>query len=125
MTNAPLVVYSGYGLIWIAIIALLLSSRARDVAIFVSSLVLMPMLITALTVDQTRVWVGVTALASLITIRALAAKLRGINSSLIVGSAIIIGVFLPSLEVTYLGELRGPFAYMYFMIVQGGLVSYF
>jgi len=73
--------------------------------------------LTATTLDQTRVWVGVTSL----TLVALAASVTrdsvqegtSAQQKAVLGSALIAFIVMPALEVTFSGTVRIPLEWMY------------
>lgn len=119
--NFWLVIYSGFGVAWVILAYLFLSSRLLDLLILIATLVAMPIAVTALTVDQTRVWVGITALVSVVVVRWVSRSVASQYRKEIIGSLLVIALLLPSLEVTYLGEVRSPHDYVYFLITSGSI----
>jgi len=118
LTNFSLVIFSGYGFIWIAVILVILWSKMRDLPWVVLSTVMVPVVVVGLTADQTRVWVGITAAVSLVLVRFLAMRIPADHKYLVLGSTFVVALFAPTLEVTYAGEVRSPLQYIYFVLIN-------
>lgn len=115
--NLSLGIYAGYAILWIVLGAFVLRLSAIHTLIAVVSAIVIPLAITAATLDQTRVFVGVTT-ASIGAITASTAPhmTRWITSqrfSLPIFTVVVIGVFLPAFEVSADHVVRPPFAWLY------------
>jgi hypothetical protein len=128
--NLPLVIFSGYGVLWLVVGAWILgSTRSRDIGLLSIALIVIPVITTAITADQTRVWVGVTTLAitalvlSSLSKEFLAHWITGHEARLTYGLAFLL--LIPAVEVTHLGSPRVPwewvFGYAQSLIIPSGL----
>lgn len=113
--NAPLVIYSALGVLWLLWLGAVLWSSWRD-RLFLMIAVSIPLIATAVTLDQTRVAVCVSSLV------ALCLAVHGISAAdellkwcgcgrphLILGA---LAILAPSLEVTFAGHPRAPLGWI-------------
>ena len=111
LTSLPLVVFSVYGISWILIAYLFLISRRRDWLYLTVAFLLFPFGWMALTLDGTRVGVGVSALPIVAAIASVAPQwvgwMKRINWNLTFGALILLVLLVPALEVNW-GQVRIP-----------------
>ena len=115
--NLPLSIYAAYGAGWILVIALMLRTSGRFRAYAFVALVAIPLGATAITFDQTRVFVGVSVLVSVVVYREMAgASVVWLTKTfperwrvLLLGILII----LPAIEITYAGIVRPPYEWLF------------
>lgn len=119
--NFSLVIFSGFGLVWFFCAILLLNSKVQDLLVLIPTLVLIPIAVTASTVDQTRVWVGITGLISILVVRHVSTVVPTGYQWEVTGSLLVVAILIPSFEVTYLGQVRSPFDYIHFLLTSGSL----
>ena len=115
--NLPLSVYAGLGVTWIVVIWLLVSSSRRDAVLIVLSVVLIPFSFTAITLDQTRVFVGIST-ATVVALLLVAvpamrqvAESRGFTN--VTFWTLVTAVFLPSIVLTYTGTVLVPHGWFF------------
>lgn len=124
----PIVLYSGYGILWsIVIMTIVVASRGQRMWLLLAFIAI-PVAIVATTVDQTRVFVGVTALPMLALIIAWllelqAASLSREQTSRVLLFACAISLLLPSIEYTQSQVVRNP--YEWFLYLQSVGLQFF
>ena len=115
ISSFPLLMFSGYGIIWtLVIITILRSSSILNFSCHVISLVIIPFALTMTTFDGTRVWVIVTAPLTLHLIRyfsALKAEIYG--KKIFVSIVLAIGLLTPALNVEVIGSVKKPYLHLF------------
>ena len=111
LTSLPLAAFSVYGISWILVAYLFLSSRRRDWLYLSVSFLLFPFGWMALTLDGTRVGVGVSALPVIAATASIAPQwvrwMKRVDWNLTFGVLILLVVLVPVFEVSW-GEVRIP-----------------
>jgi hypothetical protein len=117
LSDAPLVTYSGYAALWLLVGYCMVNSSTKDRWLLALAFIAVPLLLTAMTLDQTRVWVGVSSLAILALAGSVARKDGEGNpstgSELLVGATFLAFIFMPAIEVTFEGIVRMPLEWVY------------
>ena len=115
--NLPLSIYAAYGAGWILILILLGRLSGRQRILGLTFLVIVPLLVTATTHDQTRVMVGISAVSSVLIFCALAKDsvefLRDTLPNSWRAGLVITLVLLPSIEITNQGVVRPPYLWLF------------
>ena len=115
--NLPLSVYAAYGVGWIAVALVLLQSKGVARLCVITALILIPFAVTATTDDQTRVFVGVSALMSVALYRwaapGIAAWLQDTFSAHWRTIMVAVLVIAPAIEITNAGSIRVPYEWLY------------
>ncbi len=119
--NLPLSLFAALGISWIMLGWLMVRSNWKARVILGLAVVAIPLAVTAVTLDQTRVFVGVSTatVVALLTVavprmRAEAAG-RGFPNA-VFGTALV-AMFLPSLVVTFTGTTVVPHAWFFVWVV--------
>lgn len=117
VANLSLGIYAGYAILWIVLGAFALRLTIPQASLVAVAAIVIPLTITAVTLDQTRVFVGVTT-ASIGTITASTAPhitrwMKSQRFSLPIITLLAVGVFLPAFEVSADHVVRPPFAWLY------------
>ena len=124
----PLVLYSGYGILWgVVLLTLLITTRVQRVWLMIG-FIAAPVFATATSLDQTRVFVGVTALPILALTLAWLMELQEaslpryqVQRALLLGC--VISLLLPSIEYTQNQVVRNP--YEWFVYLQSVGLQFF
>lgn len=116
----PLSLYAAYGALWIVVIsAFLRCASTRDRAVLAVATIAIPGLVTAVTLDQTRVFVGVSSVVAFALVVActpyLTTWMRRLGLPPLTATALAC-LLLPSLEVTYSGTLRLAYEWVFAMV---------
>lgn len=119
--NLPLSFYAALGIVWVVLVWALMRVTWSSRVILVASLVLVPLLFTAITMDQTRVFVGISCAAvAAFLIEAVPrmrveAEDRGFRNTVFwTGLA---AIFLPTVVVTFTGTVIVPHAWFFTWVV--------
>ena len=124
--NAYLSVFAIYSLAWTVVLWRLVRSSGWERLAFAISLVVVPVLMTMTTLDQTRVAVGVSTAALFavlaVSLNDFAADLRRLTEAP-VGWFFALACFLPTVEITYRGTQRIAFRWLYDFFVNTGLIT--
>lgn len=114
--NLPIVFYSGFGILFVIVLMTLLATSSRQRLVAVVALFVIPAIAVATTLDQTRVFVGVSVLP--LTSLTLAwmhqlqeAKFPQITSGRLVLFAALAVLILPAIEVDQSGSIRSPYTW--------------
>jgi hypothetical protein len=111
--NFPLSLYAGYGVIWIVILWSLFQARTPLRWLILICLILIPAAMTAITLDQTRVFVGVSTgavtavLVAFVPLMRAAAEAAGYRNTL--SWTLACAAFLPAFEIWSTGYVRMPY----------------
>lgn len=124
----PLVLYSGYGILWgVVLLTLLITTRVQRVWLMIG-FIAAPVFATATSLDQTRVFVGVTALpilaltlAWLMELQEASLPRHQVQRALLLGC--VISLLLPSIEYTQNQVVRNP--YEWFVYLQSVGLQFF
>jgi len=118
--NAALIVYSGWGVWWLLLILVFVSLSIRGRVLMLVSALGLPLLITATTIDGTRVFTGVASAVAVALIVVLARQLseprpelntdQPIHSGFL-GLAFLALLVLPNIQVVMWGELPSAGAF--------------
>jgi hypothetical protein len=115
--NFPLSVFAAFGPIWVVLIWILMRVSVRDRILLVIGLGVIPFAVTAITLDQTRVFVGVSTAALLpvlihfVPAMRMEAEALGYRNTLF--WTFIGATFLPSTEVSAQGYVRVPYRWFF------------
>lgn len=124
--NLPLSLYAAFGVAWVLVFWALLRTRGFERAVVLVALVVLPLVLTAITMDQTRVFVGVSSVALgmlLVTfLPEFIASLTRLTPNTLAW-AFLVAVALPALEIYYAGAPRTPYMWVYQRAVDAGLLS--
>lgn len=118
--NIPVVLYSGYAILLIVVVLSLISTSGAQRIIILIALFLIPTFAIATTLDQTRVFVGVSMLPIVALTLAWMNQLQqaGLNlatSERLVLFAAVAVVILPAIEVDQSGAIRSPYAWFSYL----------
>lgn len=115
--NLPLVLYSGYTVLWLLIGIAVIRARGWDRLILLAALVAVPLVLTATTLDQTRVWVGVSTLGilALVVVETENSRLEveERKATIALGALALAFLLTPAIEVTFEGSVRVPLEWIY------------
>ena len=114
--NLPVVIYSGFGVLLIVVLVTLFIASPKQRLIAVIALVFIPAIAVATTLDQTRVFVGVSVLPllalTLVWMNQLQqATLPKRTIELLVLFGALAVLILPAIEVNQSGAIRSPYAW--------------
>lgn len=119
--NWPLSIYAAYGVLWIIICFALLTGYGWSRWLVFAGAVALPMLATALTLDQTRVFVGVSAAAAFAlvteTVPTLVGALTRLRAPVLV-LTLALAVMMPSLEIDFHGTVRATYEWIFTSVLQ-------
>lgn len=126
--NLPIVLYSGYAILWIVVMLTLAVATRKQRLVLIFALIAIPSAVVATTLDQTRVFVGLVALPiSALTISWLQeldkAQLHPKQTSRLLVFTLALALLLPSIEVDQRGLVRG--SYEWFAYLQSVGVQWF
>lgn len=115
ISSFPILMYSGYGIIWILVILFILkSSSLLNLSLHVISLVIVPFALTMTTFDGTRVWVIITAPLTLHLIRHYSSvKTEAYGKKNYVAITLAIGLLTPALNVEVIGSVKKPYMHIF------------
>lgn len=120
--NLPLSLYAAFGAFWLIAAWIFVHLNRNERIWLVVGLVLAPLAVTMITVDQTRVFVGVSVLAVFILLKTYLADIkqnldaRGISS--VIAAALIIVLFLPVIDIWGSdGHARTPYLWIFSSVV--------
>lgn len=119
--NLPLQLYAGYGLACIAFLIVLLGLSGRFAALVAFGAVVIPLLATAFTLDQTRVLVGVST-AAVVAVSWVTLETIDQGQSLpqwMPGAALGAGILLPGVVIAYPGTVVVPFEHLIWFLQTG------
>ena len=117
LANLPLSIYALFGVLWPVVILLLVSGGRSELVIF--ALTFFPALIlTAITLDQTRVFVGISTLALFVWLQQRIPETQKLTQESWLqhrlGWVVAISVVLPAIEIFGPSGLpRGPYAFLF------------
>ena len=116
-SNFSLSIYAGFGILWVLVIYLLVHQDRKQKMIILIPLAVIPFAITMITLDQTRVFVGMTA-ATLIalvvkTTPLIRAELHASGHPNVIFWTFVAATLLPSFEVSVDHVVRPPFAWFF------------
>lgn len=113
--NLPLVAYSGYLAWWLVVIGACAALGGWARVGIAAALIAVPALATATTLDQTRVWVGVST-AAVAAVAGVAARscdrLAPRHVAIAAGCVAIAAVVFPVVEVTFRGAPAAPYGWL-------------
>jgi MFS family permease len=120
--NLPLSLYAGYAAFWLIAAWIFVQVRGRSRLLLVLALVVAPVSVTIITVDQTRVFVGVTTLAVFVLLKSYIPQMREYVNSLgfqpVLAGAVLIVLFLPVLDIWGTsGGVSTPYLWVFTEIV--------
>jgi len=120
--NLPLTLYASFGATWLIIGWILLHISFKGQILITIGLLAIPLLVTMITVDQTRVTVGVTTLSIMVIIREfmprIVTQLKSLNFGPILGAGVVLVLFLPVIEIWGTsGHTRTPYLWIFTSIV--------
>lgn len=127
LSNLPLSIYALFGIMWPVVLVLLALGGRRELIVFF--LTFAPaVVVTAITLDQTRVFVGISSLALVAwladRVPRTAQLLHGTWLSNRLGWVALIALVLPAIEVFGPSGLpRGPFAWVFYSLFGNGIAS--
>lgn len=119
--NFPLSVYAGYGIVWVVVIWVMRQASTSLRWLIGFALLAIPFAMTAITLDQTRVFVGLTT-ASIVAVLVISVpqmRQASIASGFVnpLFWVFATGLFLPAIEVWSKGYVRVPYAWFFIEIV--------
>ena len=120
--NLPLTLYASFGATWLIIGWVFLHISLKSRILLLIGLLVIPLLVTMITVDQTRVTVGVTTLSVMVLLREflprIVSQLKSRNFVPILGTGVAIVLFLPIIEIWGTsGHTRTPYLWIFTSIV--------
>lgn len=120
--NLSLSLYAGYAILWIVLLLFAFNLPRSQLSVLLLFAVVLPVTITAITLDQTRVFVGVStaAIAALTVVVAgdfeRSSKAWGLKFPLLLVAGI--ALFLPAFEVSHQHTVRPPLSWMYSTVAE-------
>ena len=115
--NLSLGIYAGYSVLWLVLAIFAWRLGTGKLLWLFLLMVIIPFLITALTLDQTRVFVGITtagiSAVLMQTAPCVEEVLRRVGRQLVLVPALAIALFLPAFEVSSEHVVRPPLAWLY------------
>ena len=120
--NLPLSLYAAFGATWLIIFWVIAHLRKWDRLWFLVSLVALPLLVIMLTVDQTRVFVGVTTLSVLVTLTNYLPMFKDWLNTLgiqpVLAVVLLALLFLPIIDIWgSSGHARTPYLWIFTSVV--------
>ena len=120
--NLPLTLYASFGATWLIIGWVFLHIYLKSRVLLVIGILVIPLFVTMITVDQTRVTVGVTTLSVMVILREflprMVSQLKSLNFAPILGTGVAIVLFLPIIEIWGTsGHTRTPYLWIFTSIV--------
>ena len=120
--NLPLTFYAAFGATWIVLGWIFLQISVRSRILLTMGIVIIPFFVTMITVDQTRVTVGVTTLSIMVALREYLPKfvcqLKSFNFAPVLGAVLVVVLFLPVIEIWGTsGHARTPYLWIFTSIV--------
>ena len=120
--NLPLTLYASFGATWLIIGWVFLHISVKSRVLLVIGILVIPLFVTMITVDQTRVTVGVTTLSVMVLLREflprIVSQLKSRNFVPILGTGVAIVLFLPIIEIWGTsGHTRTPYLWIFTSIV--------
>lgn len=120
--NLPLSVYAGFAAIWVILGWVFVHVPFMSRTWLLIALVVVPGIVTIITVDQTRVFVGVTTLSVLVLGREFLPKIKDQLQSLgfkpVLGATVVLVMFLPIIDIWgSSGHARTPYLWIFTSIV--------
>ncbi len=116
-SNFSLSIYAGFGILWVLVVYLLVHQNRKQKMITLIALAVIPFAITMITLDQTRVFVGVTAATLVALVLQLTplirAELHTSGHPNVIFWTFIAAVLLPSFEVSVDHVVRPPFLWFF------------
>ena len=115
--NFPLSLFAILGISWIVVAWILTDMSNRNRLFFLVGIIAVPLVFTAITVDQTRVFVGLssaalmTALLDAVPRMHREAQLIGLRNPL--AWTLLVAVLLPAVLITYTGSVNIPYAWIF------------
>jgi len=120
--NLSLGLYAGYAVLWLALAVFAWQIRTAQVLWVFLLMVIIPVIITAATLDQTRVFVGITTsgIAAILvgTAPSIEKCLQRISRRFVVLIALATALFLPAFEVSSDHVVRPPLAWLYSNLIS-------
>ena len=120
--NLPLSFYAFFGAFWLVLAGIILHFSRNSRIFLISGLIVIPIFVTMITVDQTRVFVGVTTLSVFILLKTYVPELkkyfdaRGFEPLL--GATFLVVVFLPIIDIWGTsGHARTPYLWFFQYVV--------
>lgn len=117
----PLSLYAVYGVLWLVIGFAVARVSGWPRISMALALILLPLLATATTLDQTRVFVGVSAAATFAVVHdfgsGLADALRKAGIP-VLGAVFVACLLLPSIEIDYHGTVRPTYEWVFQLLVD-------
>ncbi len=126
--NLPLSIYAAYGVGWILIVVLLWRCRGRARFYAIGATIAIPFAVTMVTLDQTRVFVGVSTVVAVLAYRYSALSFIDWMKNVFPGrwrlALLVALIALPAIEITYAGGVRTPFQWIFdFVVGQTSLAN--
>lgn len=124
-SNLPLVFYSAYGTLWLVILLFILVSSMRRQLLALAVFLVIPGAVVATTIDQTRVFVGITFLAAaVLTLGLIPRVVQATGSSrraenLLVATLFLGCLLMPAIEVDQFGGVRSSYAWLAYLMNTG------
>lgn len=120
--NLPLSLYAAFGAVWLVIGWVFIKLNMRNRLWLVLALIVIPVIVTMITVDQTRVFVGVTTVAVVALLReslpSMVQKMGDFNLKPILASTFLIVIFLPVIDIWGTsGHAQTPYLWIFTSIV--------
>lgn len=115
--NLSLGIYAGYSILWL-VLAIFAWRLGTGQLLWLSLLmVIIPILITAMTLDQTRVFVGITTagISAILmqTAPCIEENIQKVSRQLVLVPALAVALFLPAFEVSSDHVVRPPLVWLY------------
>lgn len=121
--NVGIAVYASYGLLWLLVIFQLSRLQGSERIVGLAALIILPLLVSMVTADTTRVFVGISTVMLMMAMRiSLPALVSRIGRITTFPASIVLlsGLLLPSIEV-FNGASRIPFRWIYEFITTNGI----
>ena len=120
--NLPLSLYAAFGAVWLILGWLFIKSSMRNRVWLLLALVVVPVMVTMITVDQTRVFIGVTTAAVVVLLKEylpeLVQQVADLNFRPILAGSFIIVLFLPVIDIWgSSGHASTPYLWFFTSIV--------
>jgi len=124
--NLPLSLYAALGVVWVLVIWVLVKTTGFERLVILAALVLIPLGLTAVTADQTRVFVGVsTVVIGMLLVTCLPDFMKSLGklSSHSLAWVFLVALALPAIEIYYAGAPRTPYMWIYQWAIDAGLLT--
>ena len=124
--NLPLSLFAALGINWIVVVWFITRMQHRQRLILITSTLVIPMALTAITVDQTRVFVGLSSAVVVVILVEAVPRIRAEAESIGYQNYLFwtaaLAIFLPAILVTFDGSIHTPYSWLFSKV--GNVIPY-